>query len=193
LRRRKIWTRLRRGVRLAGVVRLLGRCRTAKGSPREDTAVWLACLGSLFRTLVGTAVVARKLNPYWLCRCGHRNDRRVQKCRGEGCNRSKPKRRVPEHEKTLRDDTYTNVYLPFAATVHGVTDESCNICGRPRGVGRHHRDHGHNRDELSFGKPRGILCFKCNSLLPREATEEWLHQAYLYLRRVRKFYELEAA
>ena len=182
--------RRRRSVLLAVLRRSL---RSRRWRRREDSPGWLACLGSLFRTLVGTAVVARKVKPYWLCRCGHRNDRRVQKCRGEGCNRSKPKRRVPEHEKTLRDDTYTNVYLPFAATVHGVTDESCNICGRPRGVGRHHRDHGHNRDELSFGKPRGILCFKCNSLLPRGATEEWLHQAYLYLRRVRKFYELEAA
>lgn len=168
--------------------RLPDRCRT--GSLREGSPVWFPVVVPHPWTLDRNPLVARKTKPYWLCRCGHRNDRRVQKCRGDGCNRSKPKRRVPEHEKTLRDDTYHNVYLPFAAAVHGVTDESCNICGRPRDGKHHHRDHGHNRDELSFGRPRGILCFKCNSLLPREATEEWLHQAYLYLRRVRKFYEL---
>lgn len=157
-----------------------------RGWSRECAPVWLAGLGARVRPLVGMSV-----KRYWLCPgCGTRNERTKQKCVGEGCRRSRPKPRLPKHAEAIRGDNYETVYVPLAAVVHGVTDESCNLCGRPRGVGRHHRDHGHNKDELSFGKPRGILCFQCNNRLPREATEEWLHKAYLYLRRVRKFYEV---
>lgn len=131
-----------------------------------------------------------KRRPYWLCPgCGTRNPRVKQKCAGDGCRRSRPRRREPDHAVALRGDNYHSVYVPFAAEVHGVTDESCCLCGKPRSqTDRHHRDHGHLKGSLSFGKPRGILCFRCNALLPREVTAEWLEKAHAYLRRVDDHY-----
>jgi hypothetical protein len=41
---------------------------------------------------------------YWRCPCGTRNERIKQKC--ETCRRARPKRRVPKHAHTLRDDGY---------------------------------------------------------------------------------------
>jgi hypothetical protein len=53
----------------------------------------------------------------------------------------------------LRDDSYA-VYVQFARDVHGVTDESCCVCGKPRTQDRHHdRDHDHRT-----GQPRGLAC-----------------------------------
>ena len=129
---------------------------------------------------------------YWLCPgCGTRNERVKQKCSGEGCKRSRPAARAPKHAEAIRGDNYASVYVPFAAEVHGVTDESCCLCGKPKPErARHHRDHGHNKGELSFGKPRGILCWRCNSLLPRQVTADWLEQALAYLRRVEAHYLL---
>lgn len=168
--------------------RLPGRCRT--GSLREGSPVWFPVVVPHPWTLDRNPLVARKTKPYWLCRCGHRNDRRVQKCRGDGCNRSKPKRRVPDHEKTLRDDDY-QAYVEAARRIHMVADESCCVCGKPRSQERRHdRDHGHLKGDLSYGKPRGLACVSCNRLMPRELDEDRAHLIFLYLRRVRKFYEL---
>jgi hypothetical protein len=115
----------------------------------------------------------------WLCPCGTRNQRVKQKCAGEGCERRRPKRRVPKHTKTLRDDSYA-VYVQVAGDVHGVTDESCCVCGRPRHESmRHHRDHDH-----VTGKPRGIVCFQCNQLMPRLLTLERARLVVAYLERV---------
>jgi hypothetical protein len=115
----------------------------------------------------------------WLCPCGTRNERVKQKCTGEGCNRRRPKRRVPRHAKTLRDDSYA-VYVQVAQDVHGVTDESCCVCGRPRHESmKHHRDHDHVN-----GQPRGIVCFQCNQLMPRLLTLERARLVVAYLERV---------
>lgn len=91
---------------------------------------------------------------YWTCpACGTRNERVKQKCSGEGCKRSRPKRRVPKHAETLRDDSYA-VYVEAASLIHGVTDESCCVCGKPRSQRRRHdRDHDH-----VTGRPRGLAC-----------------------------------
>lgn len=129
---------------------------------------------------------------YWVCRgCGHRNELTHRKCRGESCSRARPRKRKPAHAEAIRGDNYLSVYVPFAARVHGVTDESCCLCGKPKPERmRHHRDHGHLKGSLSFGKPRGILCFRCNSLLPREVTAEWLEKARSYLERVDDYYRV---
>jgi hypothetical protein len=107
---------------------------------------------------------------YWTCPkgCGGRWERSLVKCRTEGCVGRRPKKRVPVHARTLRDDGYA-VYVEVAREAHGVTDESCCACGKPRTQERHHdRDHDH-----ITGLPRGLLCAGdtgCNVLLPRWVT-----------------------
>lgn len=131
------------------------------------------------------------LKRYWLCRkCGNRWERTKRKCT---CGGNRPAARVPAHARTLRDDNYER-YCRAAQQIHGVTDESCCVCGKPRSQDRRHdRDHGHLKGDLSYGKPRGLACVSCNRLMPRELDEERARLVYLYLQRVRKFYELEEA
>lgn len=57
--------------------------------------------------------------------------------------------------------------------------ERCGICGRkPTATRRLDRDHDHKT-----GKPRGLLCNRCNRALPHHITPEWLEAAAAYLRR----------
>jgi hypothetical protein len=110
--------------------------------------------------------LARKTHPYWTCRrCGFRNLRANVKCRGEGCVGRRPKRPQFKHAAVLVGDTYP-LFVQAARELHGVTDESCCACGKPRSqTRRHDRDHDHNT-----GKPRGLLCpgnTGCNILIPR--------------------------
>jgi hypothetical protein len=60
--------------------------------------------------------------------------------------------------------------------------EHCGICGRePKPGGRRlDRDHSHE----GVGVPRGLLCPRCNRLLHRFVTPEWLRAAMAYLERV---------
>ena len=131
---------------------------------------------------------------YWLCsRCGTRNDRvgGRTKCRGCPTGRA-PKRRVPVHARTLGDDSY-EVYCQAAEDIHGVTDESCCVCGKPRSQERRHdRDHGHLKGSLSFGKPRGLACVSCNRLMPRELDAPRARLITAYLERVDDYYEKAA-
>jgi Recombination endonuclease VII len=137
---------------------------------------------------------------YWRCRkCGTRNPRTAQICRGytadprgnlglRKCAQRRPKPRVAKHARTLRDDPYTE-YARIAAEIHGVTDESCCCCGKPRSQERRHdRDHGHLQGSLSYGKPRGLLCVPCNRLMPRELTAERSQLVTQYLERVDQHY-----
>jgi hypothetical protein len=67
------------------------------------------------------------------------------------------------HKRTLRDDSYA-AYVEIARLIHGVTDESCCVCSKPRSQERHHdRDHDH-----LTGRPRGLACAGnrgCNILM----------------------------
>jgi hypothetical protein len=124
-----------------------------------------------------------------------------------------PKRHVPKHAQTLRDDSYA-VYLQVARDIHGVSDESCNVCGKPRSQERRcDRDHEHNRRSPFFGKPRGLVCGGnqgCNVLMVPWVTAatargiadakdiayepdapRW-HLIAAYLERVEAFYAREA-
>lgn len=123
----------------------------------------------------------------WTCRyCKGKNVRTPsRKC--AICGRaSKPARRVPAHARTLRDDSYTT-YVEVNAAIHGVSDESCGVCGKPRGQGRRHdRDHDH-----LTGKPRGLACGGnqgCNALMPRWLTLDRARAIVAYLERVEVFY-----
>lgn len=121
---------------------------------------------------------------YWSCVCGERWPRTKQLCT---CGKRRPKRRVPKHARTLRDDSYT-AYTEAAAKIHGVTDESCCVCGRPRHEAmRHHREHDH-----VTGLPRGLACFQCNKLMPRLLTVERARLIVAYLERVDAYYTAEA-
>lgn len=123
----------------------------------------------------------------WTCRvCKQRNTRTASK-RCTACGRAtKPARRVPAHARTLRDDTYDH-YVQVAQEIHGVTDESCCVCGKPRSQVRHHdRDHDH-----TTGRPRGLACGGnqgCNALMPRWLTLERARMIVAYLERVGAFY-----
>jgi hypothetical protein len=107
---------------------------------------------------------------YWTCPkgCGGRWERSLVKCRTEGCAGRRPKARVPKHARTLSDDSYA-VYERVAREAHGVSDESCCACEKPRKQERRHdRDHDH-----ITGLPRGLLCAGdtgCNVLLPKWVT-----------------------
>jgi Recombination endonuclease VII len=133
---------------------------------------------------------------WWTCsKCGGLNPRTKQKCAwmpaAIACTGTRPKRRVPVHARTLRDDTY-EVYLDVAREVHGVDDESCCCCGKPRSQERRHdRDHGHLQGSVSFGRPRGVLCVPCNRLMPRELTPERSRLITAYLDRVETYYAAE--
>lgn len=102
---------------------------------------------------------------YWTCpkSCGGRWERRYIKCRTPGCDGRRRKTHRPAHEEVLRGDTYP-LFVQAARDIHGVTDESCCACRKPRTQERHHdRDHDHRT-----GKPRGLLCpgnRGCNVLL----------------------------
>jgi hypothetical protein len=56
--------------------------------------------------------------------------------------------------------------------------EFCFICMKKPMGRKLDRDHDH-----STGKPRGLLCHRCNRMLPSWITPEWLDQAAVYLRR----------
>lgn len=57
--------------------------------------------------------------------------------------------------------------------------ERCAICGRgPTPNRRLNRDHDHKT-----GKPRGLLCTRCNRALHDYMTLEWIENTVAYLRR----------
>jgi hypothetical protein len=69
--------------------------------------------------------------------------------------------------------------LPYEHYLELAGAELCGICGRGPQRRRLDRDHDHKT-----GKPRGLLCHRCNRALPSWVTVEWLEAAAVYLRRV---------
>lgn len=139
-----------------------------------------------------TAASTSSTKRYWLCQgCGTRNERRKIRCVNPGCNRRRPKRRVPAHARTLRDDPYL-AYVAVNAELHGAAfggdwqPEFCGVCGKPPSTTRHHdRDHDH-----TTGLPRGLACpgnQGCNALMPHQMTLERARQVVAYLERVEAY------
>ena len=124
----------------------------------------------------------------WLCACGTRNERIKQKCSNPDCDRRRPKRRVPKHARTLRDDPYT-VYEQVNAELHGpafggeCTPDCCGVCGKPPSTTRHmDMDHDHRT-----GLPRGLACpgnTGCNALMPKQLDLARVRLIVAYLERV---------
>ena len=105
--------------------------------------------------------LATRKRPYWTCRkCGYRNERSHVKCRGwdreapyAACEGRRPKKPTRAHRRVLQGDTYP-LFVQAARDIHGVTDEACCVCGKPRSQERRHdRDHDH-----ITGNPRGLAC-----------------------------------
>lgn len=108
---------------------------------------------------------------YWTCRkCRLRHPRRTAKC---PCGNKRPAARQAAHMHALNLS-----YDEYLRRNGGV--ERCGICGaEPKPGRRLHRDHDHTNG----GRPRALLCFRCNSGLRNYMTVEWLESALAYLRR----------
>lgn len=111
---------------------------------------------------------------YVLCRyCGFRNDRTGGRRKCASCGA--PLRKLPQqrHTLALRGDTYP-LFVKANEEIHGVTDESCGVCGKPRSQERRHdRDHDH-----VTGLPRGLACpgdRGCNVLMAKWVTAATAH------------------
>jgi hypothetical protein len=102
---------------------------------------------------------------------------------------TKPKKRVPKHAETLRDQSYAD-YAALNFDIHAnapffVFDaESCGVCGKAKGENRRHdRDHDHRT-----GLARGLACVRCNRELLRNTTLAEARLVVAYLERVDAFY-----
>jgi DNA-directed RNA polymerase subunit RPC12/RpoP len=120
----------------------------------------------------------------WKClKCGGRFERARNRVCPNGCGTKARPKRVPKHAQTLRDDSY-EVYVQVSKDIHGVSDESCCVCGKERSLERRHdRDHDH-----VTGHPRGLACHRCNRVMVKELTLERAQAIVDYLARVESFY-----
>ena len=131
---------------------------------------------------------------YWSCRkCGFRNERTHLICRGykpsteTPCDGRRPKPRVPKHAEILRDNTY-HVFREVNERIHGAGD-NCGVCGTPPKDGvRLQREHDH-----TTGQARGLACWRCNRLMPKQFTLVEARAIVAYLERVESHYAALAA
>jgi hypothetical protein len=83
----------------------------------------------------------------------------------------------------LRDDSYAT-YALYNSAIHGICDGSCAVCSRPEHESmHHHREHDH-----VTGNPRGLVCFQCNRLMPRQLDLARARLVVAYLERVDAYY-----
>ena len=119
-----------------------------------------------------------KRRGFWTCqriaggvKCGTQNENRKRKC--QVCGAPKPAKRRPKHLVALELS-----YEEFVVLNQG---DRCAVCLRERGENdrRFDRDHCHKT-----GRPRGLLCARCNRALPYWVTPEWLRAAADYMERL---------
>jgi hypothetical protein len=138
---------------------------------------------------------------YWSCRrCGFRNERTAIKCRGlvklgaapalvsdyVPCTGRRPKPRVPKHAEILRDNSYEH-FRQVNEMIHGAGD-NCGVCGTPPKDGmRLQREHEHSVP----GRARGLACWRCNRLMPKQFTLVEARAIVAYLERVEAHYARE--
>ena len=126
----------------------------------------------------------------WTCRCQWKNEPAKRTC--AMCGKKRPPKRKQPHMKAL-DNSY-EAFREFNAEVHGPAfgpewqPDDCGACGKkPKdlAVRKHDRDHGHRKNEHSYGKMRGLLCpgdSGCNMLL-KGLTAERVQQLADYVGR----------
>lgn len=115
--------------------------------------------------------VYRKRRP-WLCpKCGTRNEHRTSSRRCGGCGEdTKRAKRVAAHARVLQE-TPAEAAAQLSQLIHGGDLGECGCCGRPKPErGNHDRDHGHRDGEASYGKIRGLACYRCNNVYLRNHT-----------------------
>lgn len=83
----------------------------------------------------------------------------------------KKRKRKPDHMAALD--------IPYDRYIEINGGEFCGICGAKPKTKRLDRDHEHK----GKGRPRGLLCHRCNRALPNYITTEWLNKAWSYLER----------
>lgn len=113
----------------------------------------------------------------WTCQrvtagqpCRTKNPRIKRNC--VKCGKPRPKTRQPAHMTALE--------LSYEQYVELNGGDHCGICGVPRpSTRRLDRDHCHEGE----GRPRGLLCHRCNRALARWVSVEWLRAAIVYLER----------
>lgn len=111
--------------------------------------------------------LATKKRRTWICpTCKRKNEARTSsRTCAYGCGATKPPPRVT---KAKPRENFT-VFDRLNAEIHGVTDGSCGVCGKPPSERRKNdRDHCH-----VTGRPRGLACpgdSGCNVLMAKWVT-----------------------
>jgi hypothetical protein len=111
--------------------------------------------------------LARRKPKTWTCpKCKRKNEVRTSSRTCQfGCGATKPPPRVT---KAKPRETFT-AFDRVNAGIHGVTDGSCGVCGKPPSEHRKNdRDHCH-----VTGRPRGLACpgnSGCNVLMAKWIT-----------------------
>lgn len=113
---------------------------------------------------------------YWTCaKCKFRNQRTSsRKCQDCG-GLTKPRRKVPAHAVVMRDNGYQH-FRDVNEAIHGQGD-NCGVCGaEPKDNRNLQREHDH-----VTGQARGLACWRCNRLMPKQfgLTEARAIVAYL--------------
>lgn len=123
---------------------------------------------------------------YWMCgKCKHRNERTSsRKCQSCG-QLTKPKRKVPAHAIVMRDNGY-QYFRDVNELIHGAGD-NCGVCGAvPKDSRNMQREHDH-----VSGLARGLACWRCNRLMPKQFTIVEARAIVAYLERVEAHYAKE--
>ena len=120
---------------------------------------------------------------YWSCRkCGHRNVRGPLICRDCG-ERTRPKAHVPKHAIVMRDNGYQH-FRDVNEAIHGAGD-NCGVClAVPKDSRNMQREHDH-----TTGLARGLACWRCNRLMPKQFDLAHARLIVAYLERVEQWYQ----
>lgn len=122
----------------------------------------------------------------WLCpKCRATNQRTSsQKCQTCG-GLTKPKRKVPAHAVALRDLSFEH-FAEVNEAIHG-QGSNCGVCGAPPKDARNlQREHDH-----TTGQVRGLACWRCNRLMPKQFGLTEARAIVAYLERVENYYRSE--
>jgi len=119
----------------------------------------------------------------WTCpKCRALNQRTSsRKCLTCG-GLTKPRRKVPAHALALHDLSHAH-FAEVNEAIHG-QGTNCGVCGAtPKDDRNMQREHDH-----VTGKPRGLACWRCNRLMPKQFDLAHARLIVAYLERVEQYY-----